>query len=135
MEEYDPGSLPDVTALEIVDLRRIDANRAGEYMNDAADAPAIKCDGHLAKDIANIWRALPAGDSIRCHTPVVGIRFFDGASLICEASVCFQCENIFGYFQRAPIIYRFNPRSNQGRELFLLLKGIVGAEVMGDEFS
>ncbi len=45
MMQYDPGSLPHVTAVQIVDLRSNDANRVSEYMRCAKDGAMF----HLAR--------------------------------------------------------------------------------------
>lgn len=133
MNEYNPQTLPQVTSVEVVDLRQIDANRENEYMENAADAPSVKCSDKPAKYIAKIWRGLPSGQKIRCHMPPVGIRFFDGDSIVCEASVCWKCENIFGVQQGIPIAYCFDPNSTVGYELYLTLKGVIGNDVLADK--
>jgi|JI9StandDraft_2_1071091.scaffolds.fasta_scaffold57048_3 hypothetical protein len=134
MNQYHPSSLPSVTAVDIVDLRQVDANRVTEYMAGAINAPAVRRQDQQAQEIAEMWRALPPGDTIRCHTPAVGIRFFDGNVIKCEASICWECENLFGHAEGEPIAYCFDPRSTAGRELFLALQEIIGADVLGDEY-
>lgn len=132
MNEYEPKSLPDITAVEIADLRGIDADRVMEYMDNADNAASVRCGDQRAKYIAKVWRALPRGSSTRCHTPPIGIRFFNGESLICEASICWRCENIFGYDSGKPISYCFSSQSTAGQELFLAVQELIGTDVLGD---
>lgn len=133
MDEYNPKSLPEVTAIEVLDLRQIESNRVDGYMNNAADAPRVRCNDKRAKHVAILWRELVSGEVIRCHIPSVGIRFFDGDSVVCEASVCWQCENIFGVQQGTRFSYCFAPNSTVGRELLLGIKELIGDEVLASE--
>ncbi len=41
MGDYNPSSLPDVDAVEVVDIRHLDANRVSQYMQISKDAPAL----------------------------------------------------------------------------------------------
>lgn len=96
MKEHSPASLPEITSVEVVSLKRIVADRADLYMAAAADAPRIILDGNDAQRIATLWRALPPGEQARCHCPPYGLRFLSANEVLCSASVCWACNNIFG---------------------------------------
>lgn len=135
MNGYSPSSLPAVSAIEVVDLRRVNPSRGPSYMECAAGAPSIRCDDERVAQVANWWRSLPPGEVIRCHTPPIGVRFYAGSTLVCEASVCWGCENLVGRFEGRAISCTFDPRSEPGMELFSLLQSIIGAEVLASESS
>jgi len=133
MEEYDPRSLPDVDTVEIVDLREINPNSASEYMQLADSAPVVKCDHKSSKYLAKVWRALTPGTSSRCHVPSIGLRFIVESKCVCEASVCWMCDNIFGVFDGEGFSYAFTGDGTAGYEPFLTVKSVVGEEMLKRE--
>ena len=133
MMQYDPGSLPYVTSVQIVDLRSIDANRVSEYMCCAKNATVYDCDPITSDLIAETWRRLPIGEMVRCHTPPIGLRFYIDNTIVCEGSVCWACENIFGNVNGSEFCYTFDPKSKAGLDLFKLVQSIVGPDVLPDQ--
>lgn len=128
-----PRDLPEVTAVEVVDLRGVLTNRVTEYMRHAHDAPCKRCEDELVARIADAWRALPQGEPIRCHTPPVGLRFYMEMELLAEASICWRCQNIYGDFQGREFGYSFDATSTAARKLFELVVEIIGADVLEGE--
>lgn len=108
MDNYTPASLPPITSVEIVALDEIDANRVDQYMRNAGDAPSITVDGPDAQRIADLWRSLPPGDQARCHIPPYGLRFRVNERVVCEASICWECDNIFGEANGRQFSYEFD---------------------------
>jgi hypothetical protein len=133
MSTFSPSDLPEVTAVEIIDLRGISANLVSGYMRHADDAPSVRCEDHRVSRIAEAWRSLPVGESIRCHTPPIGIRLYQQHELVAEASICWRCQNMFGRSLGQEFGYSFSAESAAARALFELTAGIIGAEVMQAE--
>lgn len=131
MAKFTPASTPNVTAIDVVDLRAVNPNRVDQYMTAAADVPTFHCNDQTSQLVASLWRKLPPGESVRCHTPPIGLRFYDGDRMIVEASICWQCENIFGFANGEPFDYLFDPKSLEATELFDTLRSVVGSNVLG----
>jgi hypothetical protein len=133
MGTFSPSQLPEVTAVEVVDLRGISANQVSEFMQRADGAPRVRCEDRRVNLIAEAWRSLPEGESIRCHTPPIGIRFYQQHELVAEASICWRCQNMYGQFRGQEFGYSFSAESTAARALFELTAGIIGAEVLQGE--
>ena len=132
MKDYDPKSLPQIDAIEIVDIRRIDANRVSQYMQIARNEPHVRCNGESAQQFADAWRALTPGESARCHAPPIGLRFIADGLIYLEASVCWRCNNLFGLSQGTAISYAFDSESAAAKTLFALSQEVIGSEILGD---
>lgn len=122
MKSPTPAQLPEVDRVEIVDLSTIDPPRVSLYMKYASAAPRLSVSAHGAQTIARLWRGLVAGEQSRCHVPVFGLRFFSKGTLRCEASVCFQCDNIFGMVGESDLSYAFEARHRTAQELLAICK-------------
>ena len=121
------ADLPEVTAVEIVDLRRVESpNRVSQYMSVAGDAPAFRREGEEAKGLADLWRRLPPGDQSRCHTPPFGLRFFQGERLVQEASICWGCDNIFGEAEGTMLHFGFDSRTDIAQKLLAEIRAVAG---------
>ena len=96
VDTYSPASLPDISSVEVVSLEGVEADRADQYMDNAAAAPSVRLDGDAAQRIAALWRRLPPGEQARCHTPPFGLRFRTGERVVCQASLCWECNNSSG---------------------------------------
>jgi hypothetical protein len=86
-------SLPKISKVEIVilsgDPKLLDKNpKVSAVLND-----------EQAEEIMTLWRQLPPGQQARCHIPPFGLRFFAKDYLICQASLCWECNNIIGYVE------------------------------------
>lgn len=82
--------------VEIVVLHGIDVKRGHEYMQIAVSAPAVQVKRDVADRIIELWHNLPSGYQSRCHVPKYGLRFLLQGESQCEASICWECDNIFG---------------------------------------
>lgn len=82
--------------VEIVVLRHLNANRVDEYLQIADSAPAVRVQRDVADRIIELWHNLPSGYQSRCHVPKYGLRFLLQGESQCEASICWECDNIFG---------------------------------------
>jgi hypothetical protein len=86
-------------------------------MAAAKDARRVRIVGAEVQRIAEMSRALPEGEQSRCHTPPFGLRFFAGDKLVCEASICWKCNNIFGHAGTEKLAFLFDGSAVQSREL------------------
>lgn len=127
-EKYLPSSLPMVSAVEIVDIRRVNPRNVDEYMT-AVDAPSVAIDGDVAQHIADLWRRLPSGEQYRCHIPPFGLRFVSKDQVICQASICWRCNNAFGHVDGNSIHFEFDGQDAVSRELLAELQRIAGMAV------
>jgi hypothetical protein len=127
-EEYRPDSLPEPSEVEILVLDRPTYNEDERpvFKILSYDFPiqlSKKVIGHEAKIIAQLWRDLPANDDHdRCHRPPFGLRFYDGETLLLEASLCWECSNIFMMIDGKKDAYIFNPEHETSQSLLKLLK-------------
>jgi hypothetical protein len=124
MESYDPRSLPEVVAVEIVDLGDIDIDpsRVVEQMATAVQAHRVRVRGDIAARIAELWRALPAGEAVLCHIPPYGLRFFNSAGTVCQASICWRCNNLYGDVGGRPIGYEFDSEHPTAQRLLQVVR-------------
>jgi hypothetical protein len=121
-----PSSLPEIDAVEVVSLRGLDANRVSDYMAIAKEARRVRIVGAHAQYVSGIWRALPEGKQKRCHTPPFGLRFFVAGDLVCEASICWQCNNIFGKAGPDKVFFEFNGSLQISRQLLAVCEAALG---------
>jgi hypothetical protein len=122
--DYEPSQLPDVDAVELVDLRGIKLHQVKEYMR-AKDASHVRVKGETAQQIAYLWRQLPPDEPMRCHLPPFGLRFYAGNKLLVQGSVCWQCNSIWIEENGEDLGYTFDGEHKHSRQLFALLKKIA----------
>ena len=73
---FSPAQLPEIDAIDVVNLDCIYPDRSELYMAEAIDAPHVRVANELTQQIAELWRWLPKGEQSRCHTPPFGLRFY-----------------------------------------------------------
>ena len=128
---YDPASLGAIDTVDVVALAGLDGLDDIELpsIHDAVRLTAIRGDvrltGEDAQRIATLWRALPAGEEARCHTPPYGLRFWRGGRLLAEASLCWECDNARGYAGAETIAFAFNSRSAVAQSLLMQLRHVL----------
>jgi hypothetical protein len=126
VEAYSPSSLPAVTAVEVIAL-------VGEWRRDRVEAMfgvvpaglAVRVEGPAAERIADLWRRLPPGRQARCHLPPYGLRFLVGREVVCQASVCWRCNNVYGEAAGRPLHYEFDADDAASQELLAELQRVV----------
>lgn len=123
--EYSPSQLGSIDEVDVVDLRGAGAGDVGKYM-EIADRPSVTVKGPKAEEIAELFRALPKGDQARCHTPPFGLRFRRGRKVVTEASICWECDNIFGTVGKGDLHYEFDAGAEPSKKLLALLKDVHG---------
>src|SRR5947209_5250192 len=76
-----------------------------EAYSPSTNAPGVTVEGATALRIAQLWRDLPPGEEARCHIPPFGLRFVADGRVVCEGSICWECNNIYGDVGRVPFGY------------------------------
>jgi hypothetical protein len=118
--------LPEIDAVEIVDLEDVEPLRPSGSMSAAAAAPFVRVTGDAAKTIAALWRSLPPGAQARCHIPPFGLRFFVGEKLVAEASLCWECNNVYGETWEGSFAFEFDGKAAPSLELLATLRTTIG---------
>ena len=126
MDQPSPSSLPPITSVEVVKLAGSSVARVNFYMEDTAGLPSVTLHGAAAQRIADLWRSLPPGEQSRCHIPPYGVRFRAGADLVCVASICWQCDNIYGRATGVDVHYEFDSGSPVAQQLLSELHEVWG---------
>ena len=121
-----PASLPAIDEIDVVDISGLYVD-PGEFVSNSVGAPSVRAAGVDAQQIAELWRTLPLGEQARCHMPALGLRFFsaDGRA-VQEASICFQCSNIYGRAGDADLFYEFDSESEIAQKLRSFLQQVIG---------
>jgi hypothetical protein len=133
--DYRPEGLGSIDSVVVVDLRGVDADRVHEHIAESDALRSANVSGVAAQEIAELWRALPPGEAMRCHTPPYGLRFRLGTSPVLDASVCWECNNAFGFVGGESIYFAFDAGATASRALLDRLKTLlpVVATVSDDE--
>lgn len=129
MKTSSPALLPPITSVEVVSLRNIDADRVDQYLASATHAPSVMLYGADAQRIAGLWRSLPPGEQARCHVPHFGLRFYADEKILCEASICWKCNNVFGAVGGQQFHYEFEANHPTSIELLAELDRALGERV------
>ncbi|KAF3889242.1 MULTISPECIES: hypothetical protein [Nostocales] len=122
---YDVAQLPEIDAVEIVNLQDVLSNHINSFMQAAASAPCVRVTDETAQSIARLWRQLPFAEQMRCHAPPYGFRFYKDDNLILQASVCWGCNNIFIDMEGRALVYTFDAEHPYSRTLLSLAKHIM----------
>jgi hypothetical protein len=122
-----PLHLPQVDSIDVVNLKDFDVDRVSEYMQKAIDTDHIKVVGDLAQQIANFWQQLPPGEQFRCHIPPFGLRFYSNGKLQLQASICWECNNIFGDLEGNNFSYEFDGQHQISQALLEICKKVYSS--------
>ena len=122
---FNPTHLPEIDAVDVVNLEGVDADRAGEEMQNTTDAPYVQVANELAQQIASLWRGLPQGEQERCHIPPFGLRFYRNGELKLQASICWRCDNIFGDAESNSFWCAFDAQHEISQKLLALCKQVL----------
>jgi hypothetical protein len=95
-------------------------------MAAAKEARRVRLVGAEAEQIAEMWRALPEAEQMRCHVPPFGLRFFSRDELVCEASICWRCNNIFGQAGADEVFFEFDGSVASSRALLKACESALG---------
>ena len=109
---FTPASLPEIDAVEIVDL-------------EGRSKPCRKIEGKLAQQIAELWRQLPPDRQMRCHIPAYRLRFYQQGNLIIEGSICWECNNIYASQGEDTFLYEFDATHAISQKLLDTIREIM----------
>lgn len=121
---FSPTQLPEIDSVDVVSLRDTDADQISGYMKEAVTAEYFQVVDDLAQQIADLWRQLPPGEQDRCHYPPFGLRFYNNGKLQLQASLCWECNNIFGDLNGNTIWYEFDAQHQISQKLLELCKEV-----------
>jgi hypothetical protein len=79
----------------------------------------------LAGDRELLDKNPQASVTARCHIPPFGLRFFTNNQLVCQASVCWECNNIYGHANSNRFSYAFDANASISQELLMKLENIT----------
>ena len=132
MKNLNLCKLPAYDSIDIVRICSSTANRVCQEMDDWLSLRCVRVDTPTRDRILELCRSLPPANSMRCHTPPVGLRFYKDQNLRLAFSICWACNNAFGERNGKPIVVRFDGKSTIAIELFSIVQGVVGADILGD---
>ncbi|MFT5684192.1 MAG: hypothetical protein ACI8RZ_005133, partial [Myxococcota bacterium] len=78
-----------------------------------------------------LWNELPEAGQMRCHVPIIGVRFNSISDPIAEISICWQCNNMFGETEQGSFHRTFDGESDSARELLSLCKRLLSIPEKG----
>ncbi len=62
---------------------------------------------------------------MRCHCPSFGLRFYSNNKPHLQASICWECNNIFIDMGEQALSYEFDAEHPHSKELLALVKQIM----------
>ena len=119
---YQPAELPEVDCVEVFGLRGSDPPRVSQYMRHIDRCAWMRLDGSDALAVAELWRKLPPGQTMRCHVPPFGLRFRRSGNIVVEASLCWECNNAFGFSGDDQVDFDFDGQSEAAQALLTVLR-------------
>ncbi len=111
--------LPNIDVVEVLDLGGEFPSISCGFINSSRNT---KIEGELAQTIANLFRQLTPGESARCHTPPFGLRFYFNKQLVLQASICWECDNMYIWKDDNRLLYGLNLQQPSSKHLLALLK-------------
>ncbi|HVJ18787.1 MAG TPA: hypothetical protein VM686_25370 [Polyangiaceae bacterium] len=124
-QDYDPSALGDV---DRVDALRIDptvrVQSIGDFVRSGLIGLPVQITGSDAQKIAELWRALRPAEQARCHIPPYGLRFWNGSAMIVECSLCWECNNAFGFVGEEPCGFTFDANALPAAALLMQLRNV-----------
>ncbi|MBW4522244.1 MAG: hypothetical protein KME16_21515 [Scytolyngbya sp. HA4215-MV1] len=114
--------LPEIDTVDVLDLEGNFASMSGDLIWSSR---VVTAEGEAAQQIAQRWRQLIPGESARCHTPPFGLRFSFKGEILFQASICWECNNMYLYRQGCRSLYGLDLEKPAARELFYILEKIM----------
>lgn len=121
--ELDPATLPPIDEIELVPLDGKPRPPVSRFHRKRVHTGSVTVSGGAALEIADLWRALPQPAAVAmCHDPPFALRFFHGDSFILEASLCWACNNAYGFTKaKEGFSFLFDGRAEVSRRLLARL--------------
>ena len=115
--------LPNIDVVEVLDLGGEFPSISAGFINSSRNT---KIEGELAQTIVNLFRQLTPGESARCHIPPFGLRFYFNKQLVLQASICWECDNMYIWKDDNRLLYGLNLQQPSSKHLLALLKDSLG---------
>jgi hypothetical protein len=131
IEDYDPHVLPDIDQAHIL-VVGVDSTQPlfDRHWGLTIDK-TVMLDPSGLRALVKLWRQLqPHDEEMRCHIPVFGVRFFVQGVLHTQASICWQCNNIFLQVQGNRAHLTFDGAAPLSQELLRLFQTLSGEEIV-----
>src|SRR3954454_19323746 len=125
---YDTASLGEIDSVDVVALAPLAMDRRPLAARLFGGLPEVQLTGSQAENIANLWRALPRGETMRCHVPPYRLRFRLAGTVVVEASPCWEGNNALGSEGGRPIHFAFDAEAPVSRKLLDTLKAALPLE-------
>lgn len=126
IHDHAPSTLGRIDAVDVVALDPSAARRGmHEFMRSRAVLREHRLTGADAEQIAALWRALPSGEQARCHIPPYGLRFWLGGQKLLEASLCWECNNVFGYAAGEKLHFSFDSKAPVSMSLLMQCRHVL----------
>lgn len=123
---YDPSTLGRIDAVDVVALdAAAPVASVSEYIRSSGVVGEIRLTGEDAERIAALWRALPPGEQARCHIPPYGLRFWLSGRKLIEASICWQCDNVYGYAGNQAVHFGFDSKAPVSVSLLMQCRHVL----------
>jgi hypothetical protein len=122
--KFNSIQLPEIDTVDIVNLEGIRTSHVDAYMQKAVKAPHVQVEDEVAQQIADLWRQLPSSMQARCHFPPFGLRFYRRGELQLQASICWECNNIFGDAKGNDVFFAFDADSEPSQRLLSSCKQV-----------
>ncbi|MCA9072592.1 MAG: hypothetical protein KDA84_26900 [Planctomycetaceae bacterium] len=125
MQKYSPATLGKVTEIEVFQFNFFQTQMTDCMSIDHYGGVVLR--GEPMHLIADLWRKLPIGEEYLCHDPPFGLRFIDNGKTLCQASICWDCDNIRGDIAGEKFYYEFDSSAEVSKRLFDELKRAVSS--------
>jgi hypothetical protein len=121
---YTASTMPPITSVEVV---RLDGDYFSPFqtLKSPDDTNKVLVEGAAAERIAAMWRQLPFGEARMCLPAPYGLRFFIGRGLICEGSICWHCNIIYGQHKGVPFSMWFDGEADVSQFLLGELRRVL----------
>jgi len=112
IRKYHPSTLGRIDAVDVVAFDpRARVGGVSEFIRSSGVLGEVRLTDVDAERIAALWRKLPSGEQARCHNPPFGLRFWLFGEKLLEASICWECDNVYGYAGDEMLHFEFDARA------------------------
>jgi hypothetical protein len=128
IRHHDPSTLGRIDAVDVVALdSSVPVGGVNEFIRSRAVAGEIRLTDVDAEHIAALWRSLPSGEQARCHIPPYGLRFWLAGRKVLEASICWECDNVYGYAGDETLHFPFDSKAPVSVSLLMQCRHVLPA--------
>jgi hypothetical protein len=128
LRQHDPSTLGRIDAVDVVALNAsASVGSVNEFIRSAV-VGEIRLTDVDAERIAVLWRALPPSEQARCHIPPYGLRFWLAGQKVIEASLCWECDNVYGYAADETMHFSFDSKAPVSVSLLMQCRHILPAK-------